>query len=91
MKEDFFLNTMQFTQVHTLNGISDGSAVFVGLKNVRDRPTNRQTDRATPVIVGCIYMVVRCDLIISVHYCSDSDTISVKFMMLFVYISLRIL
>jgi len=40
------------TRLHNPNGVSIGSAVFVGLTIV----TNRQTDHATSVTVGRIYV-----------------------------------
>jgi len=49
MKENFlvchYLYTWFLIQVLNPNGISIGSAIFVGLTSVTDRQTNRQTDR----------------------------------------------
>jgi len=40
---------------------------FAGLTIVTDRPTDRQTDHITPsVTTGCIYVVLRCGLIITI-------------------------
>ena len=55
------------TRVHTLNGISIGSAIFVGLTTVTDRPTDRPTINASrSVTISRIYVriVLRCGLII---------------------------
>jgi len=38
------------TCVHVQNDISIGSAAFVGLTIVTDRPTDRQTDRQTALL-----------------------------------------
>jgi len=47
--------------VHIPNGISIGSAMFAG-----SRLTDQPTDHAAPsVTIGCIYIVVRCSLVIS--------------------------
>jgi len=47
------------TGVHSPNGISIGSAVFAGLTIMTDRPTERQTDHATPSVT-----------IVQFHICS---------------------
>jgi len=64
------------TQVVNPNGISIGAAVFAGLTSVTDRQTDRQTDSPRYSVGNNrlhMYVVLRCDLIITVLLCNLSS------------------